>query len=706
MTKSSMPSERIEAHIQALRAQRPRTAEGLAQRCDELERHCAQLLVENEALLGTAQRSRASEWQLHLLHQNITDYAIFLLDSHGIITSWNVGAERILGFCEAEAVGQAGAIIFTPEDRAAGAAEAELGRALEKGCATDERWHLRKDGSRFWASGVLTALRDEADRHVGFAKILRDFTAQKLAADERERLLNEFEGEHRRLEAVLTQMPAGVIIADVSGRVVMRNAQAEAILGEALEESSVVTHVALAQRLFHPDGRQYTAEEMPLARALRGETIRNEELEYRHADGRRCLLAAAAAPIRDRRGAISAATATFYDITERRWLQNETLKASKLESIGLLAGGIAHDFNNLLTAIVGNLFLTKLALTHDHEAQASLSDAEHACMRAASLTQQLLTFSKGGAPITKRVSAVELLRETVSFAARGAGVRCELSVVEDLWPLDVDEGQMAQVINNLVINAQQAMPDGGVLRVCAENVRLPEPFGPLAPGAYVKIVFDDEGIGIAPEQLPKVFDPFFTTKPKGSGLGLTSAYWIVQKHKGHITVERRPVKGTRVSIYLPAHAPNEDKAAHTGGGEGATAPRRVRILVLDDDATIRAFLQRILRHFGYDVEAVEDGAAAVECYRAAREQHRPFDLAILDLTIPGGMGGLETLNRLREIDPDARAMVSSGYSNDPVMADYRSHGFAATVAKPYRIDTLREKLNQVLAEGRVAGGSS
>ena len=704
MTKTPMPSERMEMHIQALRAQRPTNPEGLARRCDELERRCAQLLVENEALLGTAQQSRASEWQLHLLHQNITDYAIFLMDVHGKITSWNIGAERILGFAELEAIGQTGAIIFTPEDRAAGAVEQEFGHALESGCATDERWHLRKDGSRFWANGVLTALRDEADRHVGFAKILRDFTAQKLAADERERLLNEFEAEHRRLEAVLTQMPAGVIIADIAGRMIMRNAQAEIILGEALEESSFAAHAALVQRLFHPDGRQYRAHEMPLARALNGEVIRNEEIEYRQADGRRCLLTMAAAPIRDRHGSIAAATATFYDITERRRLQNETLKASKLESIGLLAGGIAHDFNNLLTAIVGNLFLTKLALTNDHEAQASLNDAEAACMRAAGLTQQLLTFSKGGAPITKRISAVELLRETVSFVARGAGVRCELTVADNLWPLDVDEGQMTQVINNLVINAQQAMPDGGRLRVCAENLRLAQPFGPLVPGAYVKIVFDDEGIGIPAEQLPKVFDPFFTTKPKGSGLGLTSAYWIVQKHKGHITVERRATKGTRVSIYLPAHAPSETAAAPSAGAEEAASARRKRILVLDDDATICAFLSRVLRHFGYDVETVDDGAAAVACYRAAREQGRPFDLAILDLTIPGGMGGLETMNRLREFDPDVRAMVSSGYSNDPVMADYLAHGFSATVAKPYRIDTLREKLTQVLATGRPAAG--
>lgn len=698
MTKPSIPSERIEMHIQALRAQRPQTADGLARRCDELERRCAQLLVENEALLGAAQRSRASEWQLHLLYQNITDYAIFLMDAHGIITNWNMGAKRILGFDEADAVGQPGAMIFTPEDRAAGAVEKEFGGALENGCASDERWHLRKDGSRFWANGVLTALRDEADRHVGFAKILRDFTAEKLAADERERLLNEFEAEHRRLEAVLTQMPAGVIIADIAGHMIMRNAQAEAILGETLEESSFSAHAALAQRLCRADGRQYTAEEMPLARALRGEIIRNEEIEYRRAEGQdhRSLLVIAAAPVRDRHGTITAAVATFYDVTERRLLQNETLKASKLESIGLLAGGIAHDFNNLLTAIVGNLFLTKLTLTHDHEAQASLTDAEAACMRAAGLTQQLLTFSKGGAPITRRVSAVELLRETVGFVARGAGVRCELSVVDDLWPIDVDEGQMTQVINNLVINAQQAMPDGGRLHVCAENLRLTQVFGPLAPGAYVKIIFDDEGVGISPEQLPKVFDPFFTTKPKGSGLGLTSAYWIVQKHKGHITVERRAVKGTRVSMYLPAHAPAE---AENGliGDDANTPQRRPRILVLDDDPTIRAFLERILRHFGYDVETVDDGAAAVASYRAAREHRRPFDLAILDLTVPGGMGGLETMNRLHELDPDVRAMVSSGYSNDPVMAEYKRYGFCTTVAKPYRIEDLRAKIEQWVA---------
>lgn len=650
---------------------------------------------ENKALRAALQTARSSERQLHLLFENIVDYAIFMMDVRGIIIGWNVGAERILGYSEAEAIGAPGAMIFTEEDRARDVPAQELTGAAKKGCANDERWHRRKDGSRFWASGVMTALYNDANIHVGFAKILRDFTAQKLAEQERDRLLADYEMEHQRLSAVLRQMPAGLVISDAERVIVLSNAQADNILGVPTDATQDAPRVLTAAA-----GSPYAPIEPALARALAGTTVASHEVAYTKTDGREGTLVVAATPVHHQGGEVAAAVATFYDTTERQLLQAETLKASKLESIGLLAGGIAHDFNNLLTAVLGNLYLTKLSLPPDHEAQSGLAEAENACIRASGLTQQLLTFAKGGAPIKRRVSSVQLLRETTAFAARGAGVRHDVHVPDDLWPIDADEGQIAQVINNLVINAQQAMPAGGTIWLYARNKTVgPAGEGPLQPGPYIRIVLEDEGRGIAREQLSKIFDPFFTTKPKGSGLGLTTSYWIIKKHNGHIAAEPRAGKGTRFTVYLPAVPDSEYRDS---GRPGDTASRSARILVMDDEAPIRSFLQRVLQHLGYEAELVDDGKQAVARYREARAEGRPFDLVMLDLSVPGGLGGKETLEQLQVIDPKVCAIVSSGYSNDPVMADFARFGFRATIGKPYRIDMLEEKLKEVLQAARRA----
>ncbi|MBA7534820.1 Sensor kinase CckA [subsurface metagenome] len=362
--------------------------------------------------------------------------------------------------------------------------------------------------------------------------------------------------------------------------------------------------------------------------------------------------------------------------------------------MGILAGGIAHDFNNILTVILGNISLARISTDQDI-ISSSLEEAEQASIRAEDLTRQLLTFSKGGSPIKKTVPIEELIRESAGFALRGSNVKCEYSIPEDLWPADVDEGQVIQVIGNLVINADQAMPEGGVIKVSSENVNIrPEDAVPVKNGEYVKISIKDRGIGIAREHLEKIFDPYFTTKQKGSGLGLSISYSIIRNHDGHIDVESYPGLGSTFHIYIPA---SPEKAGEKKEKEEEKPLAGTgKILVMDDEEMIRRFAGKCLKHIGYGVTLAKEGAGAVKLYKDARDAGKPFDIVILDLTVPGGMGGEEALKKLIEIDPEVKALVSSGYSDAPVMANYREFGFCGVIAKPYEIKELNENLNKLL----------
>ena len=385
------------------------------------------------------------------------------------------------------------------------------------------------------------------------------------------------------------------------------------------------------------------------------------------------------------------------DITERKQLEEERRKAAKLESVGTLAGGIAHDFNNILTGIMGNIGLAMRAVGTGEKDRASqrLEEAEKASLQARDLTQQLLTFARGGAPVKKTVSMAELLEESAIFALRGSNVKCEFSFPEDLWPVEVDEGQMNQVITNLVINAQEAMPEGGVININAGNTAVQDKSTlPLSEGRYVEIDIIDHGVGIKKGHLDRIFDPYFTTKQKGSGLGLATSYSIIKNHGGYITVESKVENGATFHIYLPASKKSvavekEAKAEVVTTGEG-------RILVMDDEETIREMLSKMLPLAGYKVILTEDGAEAIEQYAKAQKSGKPFGAVIMDLTIPGGMGGKEAIKKLLEIDPDAKVIVSSGYATDPIMSVYKKYGFSAVITKPYSVAQIEKVLQSLL----------
>jgi CheY-like chemotaxis protein/anti-sigma regulatory factor (Ser/Thr protein kinase) len=321
-----------------------------------------------------------------------------------------------------------------------------------------------------------------------------------------------------------------------------------------------------------------------------------------------------------------------------------------------------------------------------------LEEAERATMRAADLTQQLLTFSKGGAPIKRSASIVEIIEESARFALSGSNVKCVCQFPDNLWSVEVDEGQMHQVFHNLVINADQAMPEGGIITVHADNAILGAG-GPVQAGKYVKIVFEDQGTGISEEHIQKIFAPYFTTKEKGRGLGLAVVYSIIKNHGGHITVESRLGAGTTFTLYLPA---SDKPIAEEKGHEEEPIVGKGRILLMDDEDVVRDIAGEILKEIGYEVEIAKDGREALELYRTAEESARPFDVVIMDLTIPGGMGGKEAIKKLHEINPRVKAIVSSGYANDPVMANFRDYGFDAVIPKPYSGKDLSRIVHKIL----------
>jgi CheY-like chemotaxis protein len=378
----------------------------------------------------------------------------------------------------------------------------------------------------------------------------------------------------------------------------------------------------------------------------------------------------------------------------------EQERLNKLESVGTLAGGIAHDFNNILGAIVGNISLAKAEVSPSQDVYALLTDAEKAVMRAKDLTRRLLTFAQGGTPVKKQSQLRDMIRDTANFATAGTPVKCRFSIAAELWPCEVDEGQISQVVHNLVLNARQAMPSGGWIDITAENIALSEEqrLGkslPLSNGDYVRIIIEDHGIGIPLQYVNKIFDPYFTTKQQGSGLGLASCLSIMREHKGHISVDSKPGEGTTFYVYLPA-APGatipgsqiEDKEIIRLTG---------KILVMDDEPALRETIKSMLTRMGFErVDTAGNGEEALKLYREAMDIKETFDAVILDLTVPGGMGGSETLGKLLEINPGVVAIVSSGYATEPVMADFGKYGFKGVIIKPYTFDDLFKTMHSIM----------
>jgi signal transduction histidine kinase/ActR/RegA family two-component response regulator len=548
---------------------------------------------------------------------------------------------------------------------------------------------------------------------------------RREAEEELRHVLAGLEYEKARTDAVIAAIPDGISILDRNYHVIYQNEVHRELVGDQLGK---VCYEKYAQRdsicpgcpvaaTYVDGGNHVLLKNVPNGNGgMRYIEIRSSPLKNAANEIVACIEAVRDITVRKRaeeeltkhrerleelveertRELTNANVRLQREIGERERIESQLTRVQKLESLGLLAGGIAHDFGNLLGSVMGNISLAILDVDPASPARQQLIKAEAASLRAQELIRQLLTFSRGGMPVKKLLSLPGLITEAAGLSLRGSRVLHELTIPGDLWSVEADDGQVMQVLSNVLINADQSMPDGGIIRITAQNVTLDAgDIPPLGAGRYVKVSIRDEGTGIPEENLFRIFDPFFTTKKKGSGLGLATSYSIIRKHEGIMTVESEPGKGTTFHLYLPASQgdasfSSRDDTYIKGSGH---------ILIMDDEEDMRNTTGDMLMRLGYSVDFAGDGGEAIAKYRGAREGGRPFDAVIMDLTVPGGMGGREAIRQLLAIDPDARAIVSSGYSDDTVLADHRSFGFRGVVRKPYRLRDLSEVVAAVLRDG-------
>lgn len=621
---------------------------------------------------------------------DMTYEGIISIDQTQGIVLFNKGAERIFGYRAEEALGQPLDMLIPAKFRdihrrqvtqfAQEGPDARYtgGRPEIEGC--------RKDGSRFPAEASIS--RVEVGGKQVLTVVLRDITARKQAED-------TLAAERELLATTLKSIGEGVIATDLEGQIVLINHAAVQLTGYSREEA---LHRPIWDVLSAVDDTTEKAVAIPpsLEAFRQRGLVAEDEAILVGKDGHRLPISSRVTPLMDKGSQMVGMVVTFRDITERRHFEDEVLKAEKLESLGVLASGLAHDFNNSLMNIMLNVSTARLRLADDPEVQELLFSAEQAVKHAKGITLQLLTFARGGQPMKSKLPLVPLLEEGVKFALHGSSVRPRFQFEDDIWAVHIDPDQITQVINNLAINAVQAMPQGGSLHVLASNYRVDSTHhrGPLDPGRYVEVTLRDEGIGIPPDIFDKVFDPYFTTKKAGSGLGLYSCFNILTKHSGWITVSSEVDQGTTFTFYLPAvnlSVVDGDIQETIPSGSG-------RILVMDDDEGIRMALGKLLTRMGYEVVEAPEGVAALEAYRASQKEGRPFDVVILDLTVAGGHGGLQTFQELRTLNPAIKAIVASGYSTDPILAKYQEYGFAGTLSKPFSAEELGKTLNDVLAE--------
>ncbi len=529
---------------------------------------------------------------------------------------------------------------------------------------------------------------------ITFLEMVGKYLADWLARKQAEKTLWDSERNYRLLAENVQDI---IWTTDMNFKFTYISPSVRRVRGYSVEEAMAQT---LEERLTPASFeviRKALAEELAIEEMEQKDLFRSRtlQLELIRKDGSTVCTESTVSFLRDQDDRAIGILGVTRDITERKKMEREVLKFSKLESVGILAGGIAHDFNNFLMAILGNISVAKMYTKPGDKIGEKLTEAEKASLRARDLTRQLLIFSMGGVPIKKILSIAEVIKDSALFALRGSKVRCEFSIPADLWPVEVDEGQINQVINNLVINADQAMPEGGIIEVCAENSTIDANYGfPVKEGEYIKISIKDPGVGIPEEYLTKIFDPYFTTKQKGSGLGLATAYSIIKNHQGYITLESKTREGTTFYVYLPASS--KEVLTKKEEEEEKIFADSGKILVVDDEKMVRDVTSNMLNLIGYESESAGDGAEAVEVYKKAKESQQSFDAIILDLTIPGTMGGRETIKKLIEIDPEVKAIVCSGYSNDPVMANFREYGFSGFLVKPYRVEELNEILHKVM----------
>jgi PAS domain S-box-containing protein len=536
-----------------------------------------------------------------------------------------------------------------------------------------------------WLYTKAVPLRNSAGDIFSLLAMTDDITARK-EAEEKLSQSEEF------IRSILDTVDEGFIVVDRNYRIMTAN-KAYYMQVDGCDEDIIGRHCyKVSHKIDRPCYEE--GEECAVRKVFaKGES---HSSIHRHKDSKGNILyvETKAYPIKDVSGKVTSVIETINNITERHLLEEERLKTQKLESIGTLAGGIAHDFNNLLQGIFGYISMAKMSLDRPEQIKIMLQQAEEALHLSVNLTKQLLTFSKGGKPVKKLIQLDTVIENAVKFALSGSHTDYLLEISSDLWPVEADEGQMAQVIQNIVINANEAMAGRGTVVVSVKNANITGETTPGLPdgGRFVTLSIQDSGTGIPGENLVKIFDPYFTTKQKGNGLGLATSYSIIRNHGGIIDVQSEVDRGSTFTIYLPA-AKDAAMTRETTTVMTAAAGKG-KILVMDDEELVRNVAKDMLEALGHEVQCAPNGERAIEMFCHARESGSPFDVVILDLTVKGGMGGEDAVRKLREIDPEVVAVVSSGYADNSVVADFQAYGFSAFLNKPYNLGALRDCINK------------
>ena len=651
----------------------------------QLVRNVRSIAETHSKLIAKEKDLRESEQKYRALIET-TDTGYVIVDDQGYVLDANDEYVRVTGHRSFDEIRGENVAEWTApyhQDRN----RREVEKCFKTGSVSNlDIDYLTQDGTTIPVE-INAAVIDQDSKPIILAMI-RDITDRKEAE-------RNLASEKERLAVTLRSIGDGVITSDTDGNVVLLNNIAEQLTGWSQEEAvgrpvSEVFHIINEKTGVVCGSPVEKVLELGKIIGLANHTALIAK------DGKQRSIADSGAPIRDMESKVIGVVLVFRDVTDQLKMEEELLKIKKLESVGVLAGGIAHDFNNILAAILGNINLASQFVGPENKAASLLVAAEKATLRAEKLTNQLLTFSKGGDPVRETAAISQLIRESAEFILHGSKVACNFTIPDDLWMVDIDTGQIGQVVQNLILNASHAMPEGGKIDICCANISdiTAETLLSLHRGDYVKITIQDTGIGIPENIIEKIFDPFFTTKHGGSGLGLAVTHSIINKHDGHISVKSEPGRGTMFTIYLPAasreqHVAVDAKTSQIASGKG-------RILVMDDDKMVGDVAEHILTHLGYEVELCVDGVETVNRYKELQEAGKAVDLIIMDLTIPGGMGGKEAVQEILAINPEAKVIVASGYSNDPILANCREYGFQAAVTKPFDLADLSKAVRSVL----------